>query len=85
MTTNSLLAPASVPPPSYTWSGAIGFLQDQHKAFTIKETEWLLEKQEFQVLFVFGFADSRVAMANLIRVGTDKPLGRRSSSARIDQ
>ena len=35
---------------NYTWNGVVEFLQDQVKNMTIKQNEYLLEKQQFTVI-----------------------------------
>ena len=33
---------------NYSWIGVLEFLQEQYKGSNLKETEWILEKQEMQ-------------------------------------
>jgi len=37
---------------NYTWTGIIEFLQEQLNQNTIRQNEWLLEKQHLQVPFL---------------------------------
>jgi len=33
---------------TYTWAGVIEFMNDQYKLMNERETEWLIEKQQYQ-------------------------------------
>lgn len=39
----------------YTWLGVLEFLQEQYRSINYKETEWLLEKQQYEVNKIIAF------------------------------